>query len=338
MLSDKNPLVSRTHRTAAGWLTRSLVGLLLMAGLVGLTAVPASAATGTLTKISWSVNNSQTAKTGITYSYAFTTATAATLTAVTMTVPSGTAGTPAVGTVYGLGAGTVALSGTTLTYTVTTPASVAASIPVYLSFTGLTNTATAGSYTSVITTDKSGPTAVDTGTSGSVTFGSSSTAATVNVGQTLTFTNNNPAFSLDVDPTMLNSNQTASVVLTVQTNASQGYTLSMSDTGLSRTSPSYTIPDVSTGPAVGVATFPSKGWGVSGILTTGGTDGATLASGLAGGDWVGYPSTPATFLSATGPTGTTADTLTLTDQVGVDYSVPDGTYTDTINYVATPTY
>jgi hypothetical protein len=306
--------------------------------VIGLVAVGGTASAATLSNMSWTVSNSQTGKTGNTYSYAFKTATTATLTAVTMTVPSGTAGTPAVGTVYGLGAGTVALSGTTLTYTVTSPVSVNSGISVYLSFTGLTNTATAGTYTSTITTQKSGPTTVDTGTTGSVVFGTSSTTATVTVGQTLTFTNSNPSFTLEADPTMLNTNQTATVVLSVLTNASQGYTLAMSDTGLSRTAPAFTIPDVSTGPTVGVATFPAEGFGVSASLASGGTDGATLASGLTGGQWVGYPSTAANFLTTTGPTGATADTLTLTNQVAVNYSVPAGTYSDTITYVATPSY
>jgi len=315
----------------------AFAALVASGAVVVLGAAPAYAV-GTLTNLSWSVNNSQTGKTAVTYSFAFKTATAATLTAVTMTVPAGTAGTVAVGTVYGLGAGTVALASNTITYTVTTPAAVAANVPIYLSFTGLTNTSTAGSYTSVITTQKSGPLTVDTGTTGSVTFGSSSTTATVTVGQTLTFTNNTPSFSLSVDPSMLNNLQSQAVVLTVQTNAASGYTLAASDTGLSRSSPSFTIPAVSSGPATGVSSFPTSGWGASATLTTGGTDGAALAAGLSGGKFVGYPSTPANFLTATGATGATADTLTLTDQVGVDYTVPDGTYTDTITYVATPTF
>jgi hypothetical protein len=77
---------------------------------------------------------------------------------------------------------------------------------------------------------------------------------------------------------------------------------------------------------------------VSASVSGGGTDGATLATGLAGGNWVGYPSTAANLLTTTGPTGTTADTLTLTDQVAVDYTVPDGSYADTITYVVTPTF
>jgi hypothetical protein len=312
------------------------------AGLALLTVLtvlaPSAAFAGSLTKTSWTVSNSQTGKTGVTYAYAFTTATAATLTAVTMTVPAGTGGAVTAGTVFGLGAGTVSLAGTTLTYTVTTPAAVAANFPIYISFNGLTNTTTPNSYTSTITTQKAGPITVDTATSSAVTFGSSSTGVTVTVGKTLTFTNNTPAFSLAVDPSSLNNVQSQAVVLTVQTNAASGYTLAMSDTGLSIASPSFTIPAVSSGPTTGVAAFPSSGWGASATLTSGGTDGAALASGLTGGKFVGYPSSPANFLTATGATGATADTLTVTNQVAVDFTVPDGTYSDTITYVATPSF
>jgi hypothetical protein len=271
---------------------------LVLVALLALLALGASPAfAGTLASVSWSVNNSQTGKTGVTYAFAFTTNTAGTIKSVTLTVPSGTAGTIAVGTVYGLGAGTVALA---------------------------TRTST--------------PSTIDSGTSGSVTFGSSSTTATVTVAQTLTFTNNTLSLSFVVDPTGPAASSSQAVTLTVQTNASAGYTLAASDTGLSRTGPAYTIADVTSGPGTGVGTFPSSGFGASATLMTGGTDGAAMASGLTGGKFVGYPSSAATFLSATGPTGTTADTLVLTNQVAVDYSVPAGTYTNTITYVVTPSF
>ena len=102
--------------------------------------------------------------------------------------------------------------------------------------------------------------------------------------------------------------------MTVKTNAHAGYTLAAYDTGMAQPSV-YTIPAVSAGPGTGVARFPAKGFGASATLTTGGTDGATLAAGLAGGNWVGYPTAAANFLTATGPTGNTADTLVLTNQV-----------------------
>ena len=326
----------RKRRSGFRGIKLAIAGLAVVAGLVGL--VSGEAYAGTLTGLSWSVSNSQTAKTAVTYSFAFKTTTAGTLTAVTMTVPAGTAGAVAVGTVYGLGAGTVALAANTITYTITTPIAVSASIPIYLSFTGLTNTSTAGTYSSTITTQKAGPLTVDTGTTGTVKFGATSTGVTVTVGQTLTFTNDTASFSFAVDPSMLNNLQSQVVNLTVQTNAASGYTLAASDTGLTRSAPSFTIPAVSTGPTTGVVSFPASGWGASATLTTGGTDGAALATGLSGGKFVGYPSSVANFLTATGPTGVTPDTLTLTDQVAVDFTVPDGTYSDTITYVATPTF
>jgi hypothetical protein len=70
-----------------------------------------------------------------------------------MTVPSGTQGTnPPAARNFGIGAGTAALSGTTLTYTVTTPINIPANIPIYLEFSGLTNTGSAGTFTSTVTT------------------------------------------------------------------------------------------------------------------------------------------------------------------------------------------
>ena len=309
-------------------------GGLLTLVLMLLVAAPAFA--GTLTAPTWTVSNSQTGKTGITYAFAFKTATAASISKVTMTVPAGTAGAVTVGTVYGLGAGTVALAANTLTYTVTSAVPVAAGINIYVSFATLTNTTTAGSYTSVISTS-AGVTPVDNATTAAVNFGLSSTGVTTSVGQTLTFTNDTPSFNLAVDPTGLSLNQSQAVTLTVKTNAHAGYTLAAYDTGLTQASV-YTIPAITAGPGTGLGTFPAKGFGASATVSGGGTDSATLAAGLAGGNWVGYPTAGATFLSATAPTGNTADTLVLTNQVTVDYTVPAGTYADTINYVATPSY
>ena len=303
------------------------------AGSVQLTFTVAA----TLTKTSWDVSNSQTGKTAVAYAYSLTTAAAGILTALTMTVPTGSAGTVTAGTVYGLSAGTVTLAAGTLTYTITAPVPVAAGIPIYVAFDGITNTATAGTYTSLVTTNTAGG-ILDVATTGAVVFGSSSTSANVIVGQTLTFTGNTPQFVLNVVPSMLDSVQSQMVILTVQTNAASGYSLAASDSGLSRTAPSFTIPNVTTGPTLGVATFPASGFGASATLSTGGTDGAALAAGLSGGDFVGYPASAANLVTATGPTGTAADTLTITDQVAVNYTIPDGSYSDTITYVVVANY
>ncbi|MGA2528770.1 MAG: Ig-like domain-containing protein [Acidimicrobiales bacterium] len=290
-----------------------------------------------LTNVSWDVSNSQTGDAAVTYAYSFTTATAGTLTAVTMTVPTGTAGTVTAETVYGLPAGTVTFGSNTLTYTITTPVSVGAGVPIYVSFSGITNTATAGTYTSEVTTNVTGG-ILDAATTNSVVFGQSSTNVNLNIGETLTFTNSTSTFALTIDPVMQNKAESQVVILTVQTNATNGYSLAASDSGLSRKVPPFTIPAVSTGPTVGVATFPASGFGASATLTTGGTDGAALAAGFSGGDFVGYPVTAANFLTSTGPTGTTVDTLTLLNQVAVNYTVPDGSYSDTITYLVTPNY
>ena len=93
-------------RTSTKWRTLRLLvpGALLTLAALAIVASPAFA--GTLTNVELDGLQLQVSKTAVTYSFAFTTATAGTIKTVTMTVPSGTAGTPAVGTVYGLGAGT----------------------------------------------------------------------------------------------------------------------------------------------------------------------------------------------------------------------------------------
>ena len=54
---------------------------------------------GSLVNATWLTSSTTAGATGVTYSYYFAIATSSTLTSVTMTVPSGTAGTAVVGTV-----------------------------------------------------------------------------------------------------------------------------------------------------------------------------------------------------------------------------------------------
>ena len=99
----------------------------------------------TLTGSTWSTSKTTVGATGTSYTFTFTAATSSSLSAVTMTVPSGTAGTPAVGTVSpgSLAGGSVVLAGTTLTYSFTS-APVGPGTAVSIQINGLTNTATAG--------------------------------------------------------------------------------------------------------------------------------------------------------------------------------------------------
>ncbi len=116
-----------------------------------LSTTPASAAA--THQLSWSVSNNQVSATGVTYSYSFTAATTGTIKSITFVVSgAGLAGTPAIAKNFGIGAGSVGISGQTITYTVTSAVSVTAGIPIYLEFSGLTNSSTTGSYTTVITT------------------------------------------------------------------------------------------------------------------------------------------------------------------------------------------
>ena len=197
-------------------------------------AAPAGAAA--LTNVSWSVSNNQVSTTNVTYAFSFTAATTGTIKTITMAVSgAGLAGAPAISRNFGVGAGSVARAGQTITYTVTAAVSVSAGIPIYLEFSGLTNSGTAGSYTTVITTQTAAPATIDTATSPAVTLAANNTAVTVTVAKSLTFTINNTAFELDLDPSLpALADQTSNVGLTVQTNAHSGYTLTVADnaTGL----------------------------------------------------------------------------------------------------------
>ena len=60
---------------------------------------PGVAFGGSLTQLGWVVSDSTPAATGVDYTYMFTTGSSSELDSVTMTVPAGTGGSPAVGTV-----------------------------------------------------------------------------------------------------------------------------------------------------------------------------------------------------------------------------------------------
>lgn len=152
-----------------------------------------------LTSLSWSLSANHTAATGVTYTYGFTTASTATLNTITMTVPSGTTGTPGVSSVTpsAFAGGTVAFQGaTTLVYSFPSSTYVRSATAVSIAISGLTNTATAGSYTANVATSRSGA-VVDSGTTPSVslvggplaspTWSASSTTAGAGAQYTYTF-------------------------------------------------------------------------------------------------------------------------------------------------------
>jgi WxL domain surface cell wall-binding len=142
--------------------------LTILAAVIGCTALlaggPSRASAASLASATWTASTTTASAAGASYTYTMMTATGGPLTTVTMTVPSGTGGTPAVGTVTpaAIAGGAVSLVGMTLSYTVSS-VSVPAGIVLSIQVTGLTNTASTGTATSVITT-VDGATAVDTAT------------------------------------------------------------------------------------------------------------------------------------------------------------------------------
>jgi hypothetical protein len=130
-----------------------------------------------LTSPTWSVSSAYAAAAGVSYTFGFTTASSTTLTGVQFALPTGTGGTPVLGTITAQapGRGTIALSGTavslsgsvlTLTFSnVNVPAGATFSVQV----NGMTNPAGPGSYTTTIAT-RFGASSVDSGTTPVVTL------------------------------------------------------------------------------------------------------------------------------------------------------------------------
>ena len=314
-----------------------IVVLAIVGGMLSFGTSAAQAAA--LTNLSWTVTNNQVSATSVTYSYSFKTATTGTIKTITFAVSgAGLAGTPAIAKNYGIGAGTVSRSGQTITYTVTSAVSVSAGIPIYVEFSGLTNSSTAASYTTSITTQTSAPATIDGATAtGAVTLAANNTAVTVTVAKSLTFTSDTTSYTLAMDPSLpALADQTQNVVLTVLTNANSGYTLTVSDnaTGLqSSATGNPTIADVSTGKATSI-TWP--GGDKYGYTVTG--TGATIDSAFSGSKYGGYVSAGEQIASRSNATGATADTITIANRVSIDYGAQGGDYTDTITYTVTPNY
>jgi hypothetical protein len=311
-----------------------LAALVAVLGLQMVTMGAASAAA--LTTVGFNVSRPQLGDTNVRYTWTFTTATTGTVATVTATVPSGTAGASlSVTDIYGIpSGGTVALSGTTVTYTLTTPTSVSSGVKVLIAVDGFTNTSTAGTYTSSIQTNTSVPAAIDgPTTSASITLSDNNTPASVVIARSTSFTNSATTQTLYVDPATATS-MTAPLTLTVKSNGASGYALNVKATTMAD-SQSDTIAAVSTGVATGVATgsFTANRWGYTMTKTGVGTLQGALATA---GNYVGYTTAGENAVVASGVA--TTDTITLTNQVKVDFTQDAGSYTSTVTYLVTPTY
>ncbi len=334
---------ARTAPSRKGGIARFRRGFALLlavtlAAAVSVLGAPAASAAA-LTNVSWTVSNNQVSRTGVTYSYAFRTATAGTIGKIVFTVSgAGLAGTPTIVKNYGVPAGTVARAGQVITYTVTTPVAVAANVPIYIEFGALTNGGTTGSYTTSVNTQTAGSVTIDGPTNtNAVTLAATNTAVTVTVSKSTMFTIDITAFDLFMDPSLpALADQSQTVGLTVLTNANSGYTLTVGDaaTGLQSSSAGNpVIADVSAGKAGSLAWPGPNKFGYT-VTTTG----ATADAAFTGSKYAGYTAAGEQVASRANPTGATADTISIVNRVAIDYGAATGDYTDTVTYTVSPNY
>jgi len=115
------------------------------------------------------------------YEILFTTATTGTIKTVTIEFPTGfDVGSVSLIERNGIGAGVLSASGTTLTYTVTSPVSIAAGIPIRFELSNIIHPGTPGAYSISITTKTSLGTTIDGPTVGSSSVVQIGTSAIAN--------------------------------------------------------------------------------------------------------------------------------------------------------------
>ncbi|MEU4621938.1 hypothetical protein AB0G04_18435 [Actinoplanes sp. NPDC023801] len=285
------------------------------------------------------VSSAATGGTGITYGWEFVSRSTTAFRKITFTVPSATNAT-ATG-LYVVSAvdlptdGTLSLSGGLLTYTLSSDVSLAVGQHVYLSVNGLTNTAAAGNHYSTISTLTSGGATVNSSSSGAVAFAPSTSAVLVlpNPNKLVTVPGTTTVY---VDPMLGGGDTIAATPLTIQTNATRGYTLSIRGTALTGTA--GTILPVSNGQATAVA---DAAFGVNriGYTVTGvGGSGAGTAAGALSGAYAGHTPAGETVVTATRPTSVTGDVVALAHRIRINSLLAPGSYAATVSYIVTPAY
>lgn len=318
------------------------LALLVAVALAASVAVATPGRAAPLLSPTWHVSNTTTGAGGVAYSWSFTTATAATLSSVTFSVPTGTTTAIVnVQDVYGLPAGGTALLNETAgrtRYTLPAATHIAAGVKVFVKLGGFTNTLVAGSYTSTVRTfdNQATPAEVDSGTSAAVTMATSGATSHLSPRREVTFTSDTDSFVTVLDPSSASSaDSTRTIAFDVSTTAGSGYTLSTRASALA-TPADVTLAAVSSGTASGVtpAAFPVNRWGFS-VGAPGGDGGATRQGALADGKYVGYPGSDETIVQAGGPATTS---IRMDVRMRVDYKQPAGTYSSLITHTLTAQY
>ncbi|MEV6346718.1 hypothetical protein [Actinoplanes sp. NPDC051851] len=275
------------------------------------------------------VSDATAGATGVIYGWEFVARTGATIGSVTITVPAAASGSGLylVSAVHLPKTGTVTLSGSTLTYTLSSPVTVPAGRHMYLSVAGFTNTASSNFYYSTITSRTSGGGGIDVSSSGAVYF---STASAVLVLPNPDATVTAPAQQvIYVDP-FLRADTTLVSAVNVHTDATRGYSLTIAGTALTGTA--GTLSAVSSGLASPASSFTAGHFGY-----TVGVSGAGSFAGTAGA-YAGYTSAGETAVTATKPTTVGGDTVSVTNRLKVDHLQKAGVYTGTVTYRVTGSY
>jgi hypothetical protein len=287
--------------------------------------------------LTWSASGLVAGTPSITETFAFTTASAATLNTLVLALPLGTTGTPTILslTPAGIASGaTVSLVTGTLTLSFTAT-SIAAATTIALQVGGLTQTSAPGSYT-VVGTSKNGVTVVDTATSTALTVAARTLTTTIACSAT-NACRPLPSGSTQLEIILIPGAAvpvTASVQLAVTTNAPFGYTVGVTATAL--TSGSAVLPQASTS---GEPTVAANRFGASAALTPGGASSATLCGAYAGSSaQIGYPVSATSVWAAAAGTGVTTDTVVISNHLKVSSVQPAGIYTGTISYSVQPRY
>ncbi len=301
--------------------------------LVALVVNPGVVQAAPLTNVSIALSNNQISQTSVTYTWQFTTATIGTVASVNMTVPSGTGGTPAIASNYGISAGSVgSITANTITYTVTTPASIASGTPILIAISGLTNTSTAGSYTSTVTTLTSTPTTIDSATTASFDIAATGVSVATTVAKSLTFTIDASSLTFLLDPSLSGLTSVSKTVnLTVKTNAVSGYSVSVKSSAADLHTSLTAFSANKAAPATWGSAVDKWGYTVSGT-------GCTVDSAFSGTKYAGFTTDGEAIFTASGPTGETAHTAAMVVKIAIDYAAAAGTYTPSLTFTATPTY
>lgn len=329
-----------SHRRAL----TSLVSLALTSCLGVLLAQPVSAGSP-ISNLTWEVSTNQAAAAAVDYTFSYTTASAAIIKVITVTSPAaGAPVPPAIVRTDGVGAGTVASAGGVITYTVTAAALIPAGVTIVLEFSGLTNP-TAGTYTAVLATETAAAAIVDRRVSPAVTFAAGVTTKAVVVEQGLTVTVETGSVTLTKDPSVPGKGeQRYTSRITVQTNASSGYTLTVTHSAKTVHSASVSASAL-TAVAPGLAgpvTLPQASRDETGYTIDGtgvGDPGFSIYTGSAAGTvYADHQLTRDIVAQSTSPTGATANAITITHQAPIDLTTQAPAATDMLTYIVTPNY